>query len=72
MITANKPQPLWSKRDAAQANLEISYSHLRHVLAPLCRNFIPGRFPFLYYQYRFNDGTGAVGADCGAGMGVYS
>ena len=70
MIGANKPLLSWSTGDAAQASLEISYSHLWRVLAHLRGIFVCGGYSILYYQYRFNDGAGAFRAYCCAGVGV--
>lgn len=70
MIGANKPLLLWSKPDAAQANLEISYRHFWHLLARLRHSFVSGRFPILYYQYRFNDSAGFGRAYRCASVGI--
>ena len=70
MICSYKRLPPGRIADAAQANLEISYSRLRYVLVDLRRIPFRGRFPILHHQYRANYGAGAFRAHSGSGVGI--
>lgn len=70
MICAYKRLPPGRIADAAQASLEISYSHFWRILVDFRRISVRGRFSILHHQYRANYGAGAFRSYCRPGVGI--